>query len=119
MSSPNGSDNHDKGKIAKLSLLRSEKVVFDLRHKAILLDIGVSELQIQHALSLAHQNETDVETELIANEILREEDYFRYVAKRLNLTFITSIPTFSILSSPSIDILLSRKGPLRIQYETG
>jgi cellulose synthase/poly-beta-1,6-N-acetylglucosamine synthase-like glycosyltransferase len=115
MSSPNGSDNHKKDKITKGFDFGDIGHDVDPAYKILFLNSLLTEKHLNYAAFLADQNDTNIETELIANQVISERDYFGCIAKQLDLRFLIDIDPSSIISSPSIDVLLSRNGPLRIQ----
>lgn len=115
MSSPNGSDNHKKGKLAKLSLSKDRDGLVDPTTKQFFVKLGIADKFVDYACRLADKNGTTIETELIANRFVSEATYFRSLAERIDVMFLDEISPVSIIASPSIDILLSRNGPLRIQ----
>jgi cellulose synthase/poly-beta-1,6-N-acetylglucosamine synthase-like glycosyltransferase len=115
MSSPNGSDNHKNSKIAKLSLSKNNDRIVDPAMLKFFASLGIADKFIDQAYLLAAKNGTNIETELIANRIVSENEYYRSMAKRLGVAHLQNILPSSIITSPSIDVLLTRKGPLRIQ----
>lgn len=117
MSSPNGSDNHKKDKITEGFVVEDPKHNVDPAYQLLLSNSQLSKKHLNHAAYLADQNDTNIETELIANRYISDHDYFRCIAQQLDLKFFTEIDPSSIISSPSIDVLLSRNGPLRIQMD--
>lgn len=117
MSSPNGSDNQKKDKITKGFEFGDIGHDVDPAYKTLFLNSQLSEKHLNYAAFLADQNDTNIETELIANQVISERDYFGRIARQLDLRFLIDIAPSSIISSPSIDVLLSRNGPLRIQLD--
>lgn len=77
--------------------------------------LGISQNALEQAGLLAHKNGTSVEAELIANRFVSEAFFYKSMAKQLGIFYLREILPSSIITSPSIDVLLSRKGPLRIR----
>ncbi|MEP2979914.1 MAG: glycosyltransferase family 2 protein [Lentilitoribacter sp.] len=117
MSSPNGSDNHKNSKIAKLSRSKDSDGIVDPAMMEFFTSLGIANKFIDHAYRLARKNGTSIEKELIANRFVSETSYFKSLANHLELIFVEKISAESIVASPTIDILLSRNGPLRIQCD--
>lgn len=115
MSPPNDADNHKKDKTVKHSSLRDSDY-FNVPHgKRFLINSGICDQHVHFAELLAKQNGTNIETELIANRFIDEKTYFQRIAERLDLIFMEEIVPSDIIVSPSIDVLLSCNGPLRMQ----
>ena len=117
MSSPNGSDNRQKDKINIDSISTDDEGIVDTSHEKFFINFGIDEAQFHQAGVLARQNGTNIETELIANQFITEHIYFSHIAQQLDLIFLDDISEQNIVATTSIDILLSRNGPMRIELD--
>lgn len=89
----------------------------DPTHADLFNRLGVCQNTLAQAGLLAHKNGTSVEAELIANRFVSEALYNKTLAERMGLFYLEEISPSSIVASRSVDVLLSRNGPLRIQLD--
>ncbi|WP_158285671.1 glycosyltransferase [Pseudohoeflea suaedae] len=75
---------------------------------------GIGKPHLARATEDAERNGTTIEAELIAARHIRPDIYYRWLAERLGLHFFERIDPKSVLTPASIDILLVRDGPLRV-----
>jgi cellulose synthase/poly-beta-1,6-N-acetylglucosamine synthase-like glycosyltransferase len=121
MSSSTDSDNHSIKNLTE-NLAAPEKLVpeeaFDIdREKqelAYFISIGISPDSLQSAVIASRRNFTTIQEEVFASGLLNEEAHFHKLAKRLNLPFLNQIDANMVVGSQYIDVLLKRRGPLRI-----
>lgn len=69
---------------------------------------------LTQAKTAARRNQTSIEIELIAQGCLNSDAHFRTLAAELELDYQDEINPASIIKSASIDVLLKRRGPLRL-----
>lgn len=75
----------------------------------------IAERVLKQAQLSARINRTTIEAELLASGHIVSDQHFYSLASKMGLDFVQEIPVDQILNSPSIDVLLKRRGPLRIQ----
>lgn len=69
---------------------------------------------LSNAKYAARRNQTTIQNELIAQGCIHSNTHFKALADELGLKYQDKINPASIIKSPSIDVLLKRRGPLRI-----
>lgn len=126
MSSQHESDNHIPGKLTtnssnrtglKPPLLSPRNRVTERLEIHYFATNSVASDDLKQAIYLSRQNQTSIEAELFANNLLSNHNHFEALAKKLDVEFSTQIETENIIASKKIDVILKRRGPLRVQFE--
>lgn len=109
-------DNSIENSLAIENLPAKATPAFDKEAQELryFLSDGINPVHLQSCKIASRKNSTTVEMELVANGFLNEEDHYRQLAERLALPFLNRIDKNSIIGSKYLDILLKRRGPLRI-----
>lgn len=75
---------------------------------------GMNSDALEEAKFAARRYSTTIQEEFLASGTLKEQEHFRQLAKELELQFLDQIDPNLVVRSEYIDILLRRRGPLRI-----
>lgn len=115
------SDNHSFGNSSEklvvsddLDLKKTIASNNEVQELAYFTSLEIDPDILQSAKHAARRNLTTIQEELIANGMLDEAVHFRQLAKRLELPFLSHIDPTLIIGSQYIDVLLKRRGLLRI-----